>query len=125
MALHHKLCHTLGGSFNLPHAETHAVVLAYAMAFNLPAVPEAAQRLARALATDDPAAALYDLARRLGAPASLAALGVTQADLDRAAEIAMRAPYFNPRPLSQAAIRHLLQLAFDGARPDRASFEGF
>jgi maleylacetate reductase len=125
MALHHKLCHTLGGSFNLPHAETHAVVLAYAMAFNLPAVPEAAQRLARALATDDPAAALYDLARRLGAPASLAALGVTHADLDRAAEIAMRAPYFNPRPLSQVAIRHLLQLAFDGVRPDRASFEGF
>jgi maleylacetate reductase len=122
MALHHKLCHTLGGSFDLPHAETHAVVLPYAMAFNLPAAPQASERLARALGRDDPAAALYELARRLGAPASLAALGLKEADLDRAADIAMRAPYFNPRPLSERAIRHVLQLAFDGVRPDRESF---
>ncbi|HEY3597952.1 MAG TPA: maleylacetate reductase [Paraburkholderia sp.] len=124
MALHHKLCHTLGGSFNLPHAETHAVILPYAMAFNLAAAPQAAERLCRALDTDEPAAALYELGRQLGAPASLAALGLVEADLDRAAEIAMQAPYFNPRPLSYRAIRSLLQLAFDGVRPDRSSFDG-
>jgi alcohol dehydrogenase class IV len=39
MALHHKLCHTLGGSFDLPHAETHAVVLPHAVAYNSAAAP--------------------------------------------------------------------------------------
>ena len=34
MALHHKLCHTLGGTYNLPHAETHTVVLPHAAAYN-------------------------------------------------------------------------------------------
>ncbi len=37
MALHHKLCHTLGGSFNLPHAETHTVMLPHATAYTAPA----------------------------------------------------------------------------------------
>lgn len=124
MALHHKLCHTLGGSFNLPHAVTHAVILPYAMAFNLPAAPEAASRLSRALDTRDPAASLHDLARRLDAPESLAALGLARGDLDHAAEVAMRSPYFNPRPLSYDAIRSLLQMAFDGVRPDQRSFNG-
>jgi maleylacetate reductase len=123
MALHHKLCHTLGGVFNLPHAETHAVILPYAMAFNLPAAPEALQRLRRALDAADPASCLYELGRQLGAPASLKALGLKAADLDRAAEVAMRAPYWNPRPLSYEAVRRLLQFTFDGVCPDLASFE--
>jgi maleylacetate reductase len=125
MALHHKLCHTLGGSFNLPHAETHAVILPYSMAFNLPSTPDAASRLCRALDTHDPAASLFELGRQLGVPVSLAALGLASEDLDRAAEIAMLSPYFNPRPLSYVGIRRLLQLAFDGTRPDQSSFEGF
>jgi len=125
MALHHKLCHTLGGSFNLPHAETHSVILPYAMAFNLPAAPDASERLRRALGTPDPATCLYELGRQLGAPASLETLGLKAGDLDRAAEIAMRSPYWNPRPLSYAAIRRLLQLTFDGACPDLTSFDGF
>ncbi|MEM5460139.1 maleylacetate reductase [Paraburkholderia phytofirmans] len=124
MALHHKLCHTLGGTFNLPHAETHAVVLPYAMAFNLPAATEAAERLRRALDVPDPAAALYDLGRRLGAPSALRALGLAESDLDHAAEVAMRSPYFNPRPLSYGAIRRLLQMAFDGTAPNLHSFDG-
>ncbi len=41
MALHHKLCHTLGGSFNLPHAETHTIVLPHALAYNAAAAPQA------------------------------------------------------------------------------------
>ena len=36
--LHHKICHVLGGTFDLPHAETHAVVLPYVLAFNEPAI---------------------------------------------------------------------------------------
>ncbi len=49
MALHHKLCHTLGGSFNLPHAETHTIVLPHAVAYNAPAAEQAMVRLAKAL----------------------------------------------------------------------------
>jgi maleylacetate reductase len=122
MALHHKLCHTLGGMFNLPHAETHAVILPYAMAFNLPSAPDAAQRLCRALDTRDPASTLFDLGRALDTPVSLAELGVRETDLDQAAQAAMRAPYFNPRPLSIGGIRHLLQMAFEGVRPTTQSF---
>ncbi len=50
MGLHHKLCHTLGGLFDLPHAQTHALVLPYALAYNAPMIPDATARLRRAIA---------------------------------------------------------------------------
>lgn len=117
MALHHKLCHTLGGSFNLPHAETHTVVLPHAVAYNAAAAPEAMARVARALGADSAAAGLYDLAARLGAPVSLKALGLQEAELNRAADLAVQNPYYNPRPVARDGIRILLQDAFDGRRP--------
>lgn len=119
MGLHHKLCHTLGGSFNLPHAETHTVVLPHALAYNAPAAPEAMTRIARALGEPgaDAAVALQRRARAHGAPASLAALGLPASALDRAADLAVQTPYPNPRPLERAALRSLLQRAFDGAEP--------
>jgi alcohol dehydrogenase class IV len=122
MALHHKLCHTLGGSFNLPHAEVHTVVLPQAIAFNAAAAPQAMKRIVRALDTRASAAAgLFDLARDNGAPAALREIGMQAADLDRAADIAVGNPYWNPRPFGAAqrdAIRELLQRAYDGVRPD-------
>jgi maleylacetate reductase len=118
MALHHKLCHTLGGSFNLPHAEVHTVVLPHAIHYNSPAIPGALMRLGRALGTDRPATALYDLARANGAPYSLRELGMAAADLDRAADLAVQNPYWNPRPIERASIRELLQQAWDGLRPE-------
>jgi maleylacetate reductase len=117
MALHHKLCHTLGGSFNLPHAETHTVVLPHATAYTASAAPEAMSRIARALGAKSAAQGLYDLAASLGAPTSLAALGLRAADLDRAADIAVENPYYNPRPITREGIRALLQDAFEGKRP--------
>src|SRR5207245_447718 len=66
MALHHKLCHTLGGSFNLPHAETHAVILPHAVAYNAPAEPQAMSQIARALGRDDAAGGLFALAGEIG-----------------------------------------------------------
>jgi maleylacetate reductase len=117
MALHHKLCHTLGGSFNLPHAETHTVVLPHATAYTAPAAPEAMSRIARALRAQSAAEGLYDLAASLGAPTSLAALGLKAADLERAADIAVQNPYYNPRPITRERIRALLQDAFEGRRP--------
>jgi maleylacetate reductase len=118
MALHHKLCHTLGGAFNLPHAETHTIVLPHALAYNRDAVPAAMRRIADALGTDDPALHLYDLARLHGAPVALKDIGMRAEDLERALDLAMRNPYWNPRPLEQRALRSLLEDAFEGRRPE-------
>ncbi|MDY0747776.1 maleylacetate reductase [Paucibacter sp. R3-3] len=119
MALHHKLCHTLGGSFNLPHAATHTIVLPHALAYNADAAPQAMRRIARALKSDDAPRAVYDLAGKLGAPRSLKDLGMTLADIDKAAEIASANPYWNPRPIEREAIRTLLQNAFEGSPPQQ------
>jgi alcohol dehydrogenase class IV len=123
MGLHHKLCHTLGGTFNLPHAETHTVVLPHALAYNAHAAPEAMARIARALGRADggdplsAARALHALASKLGAPTSLRAIGMPADGLDRAADLAVQTPYPNPRALERRALRALLQRAFDGAPP--------
>jgi len=117
MALHHKLCHTLGGTYNLPHAETHTVVLPHAVVYNATAAPEAMSRVSRALGVRSTAEGLYDLAASLGAPTSLAALGMKEVDLDQAADIAVQNPYYNPRPITRDGIRALLQDAFEGRRP--------
>jgi maleylacetate reductase len=117
MALHHKLCHTLGGSFELPHAETHTVILPHAAAFNQIAAPKALERVARALGVDRAGVGLFDLAASLGVPTSLEAIGMSEADLDKAADIATSAPYWNPRPVDRGAIRRLLDDAYHGRRP--------
>src|SRR5579871_1645433 len=119
MALHHKLCHTLGGSFNLPHAEVHTVILPYAVAYNEPSAREPISRVARALGVRSAAQGLYDLAALLGAPLSLAALGMQEVHLDHAAAIAVQNPYYNPRAITREGIRALLQDAFEGRRPER------
>jgi len=117
MALHHKLCHTLGGTFNLPHAETHTIILPHAVAYNRTAAPQAMAAVQRALRTSDAAGGLYDLAASLGAPMTLEKLGLRASDLDRAADLAVAAPYPNPRPIERDAIRNLLDDAFYGRRP--------
>ncbi|SCK28907.1 maleylacetate reductase [Variovorax sp. HW608] len=117
MALHHKLCHTLGGSFNLPHAETHTIVLAHALAYNSAAAPEAMERTARALGTSDAADGIFNLASDLGAPIALRDIGMEEADLGRACDIALSNPYWNPRPLERAALMDLLGDAWTGKRP--------
>lgn len=117
MALHHKLCHTLGGSFNLPHAETHTIVLPHALAYNASAAPVAMLRIAHALKAPNAASGVYDLAKRLGAPLALRDIGMPESELDRAAEIALANPYWNPRPIEAHAIRDLLRNAWEGRRP--------
>ncbi|MEI9891142.1 MAG: maleylacetate reductase [Caulobacteraceae bacterium] len=117
MALHHKLCHTLGGSFDLPHAETHAVVLPHAAAYNAPAAAEAMARAARALGAPNAPQGLYDLAKRIGAPLALKDIGMKEDGLDRAADLATANPYWNPRPIDRAGVRALLDDAFFGRRP--------
>ena len=116
MSLHHKLCHTLGGSFDLPHAETHTAVLPHALAYNAPAIPAVIVRL-QALLGPDPAGALYDLAGAVGAERSLKALGMPENGIDTATERAFANPYWNPRPLERDAVRALIARAYAGERP--------
>jgi alcohol dehydrogenase class IV len=117
MALHHKLCHALGGSFDLPHAQTHAIVLPHALAYNAAAAPDAMARIARALGTVDAARGLFDLTGRLALPRALEELGMRQDAIDRAADIACSNPYWNPRPLERGAIRALIARAWAGDPP--------
>jgi len=117
MALHHKLCHTLGGSFNLPHAETHTAVLPHATAYNETADTEAMQRIASALGVDSAAPGLYYLGHKVNATMALRDFGLLESDLERAADLAVQKPYWNPRPIERDGIRDLLQRAWAGAPP--------
>jgi alcohol dehydrogenase class IV len=117
MALHHKLCHTLGGTFNLPHAETHAAVLPHALAYNASAAPQAMARIARAIGREDAASGLFELAGEIGVQRSLRELGMREQDIDRAAGIAVTNPYWNPRAVERGAIRGLIARAWAGTAP--------
>jgi maleylacetate reductase len=117
MALHHKLCHTLGGLFDLPHAETHAVILPHALAYNAPAVPEAVAKVAQALGVDDAPQGIFDLGRQVGAPCSLRELGMPAHGIDEATELALANPYWNPRPLDREGVRDLIARAWAGEGP--------
>lgn len=117
MSLHHKLCHVLGGTFGLPHAETHTVILPHAVAYNAAASPAAIDRVARALAADHAAQALFDLAVTNRGPGSLREIGMSYSNLDEAADAAVKSPYWSPRPVEREAIRQLLDDAYNGRRP--------
>lgn len=117
MALHHKLCHVLGGTFNLPHAPTHTVILPHAVAYNAPATAEAMSRVARALRADDAARGLFALSGQLDVPRSLRETGMKSEDIDRAADLAVQNPYWNPRPVLRDEIRALIARAWNGEPP--------
>ncbi|NJS37814.1 MAG: maleylacetate reductase [Rhodobacteraceae bacterium] len=117
MALHHKLAHVLGGSFGLPHAETHAVLLPHTTAYNEAAVDGLLDPIRDAFGHGTAAKGLWHFAKSCDAPLTLKSLGLTEADLDRATEIATRNPYANPRPVTRDGIRNLLQQAYDGNCP--------
>ena len=107
MALHHKLCHTLGGTFDLPHA----------LAYNAPAVQDAMARISRAIGAADAAQGLYDLAKRLNAKLALRDIGMPESGIDKAADLAVTNAYWNPCPLERNAIRDLIARAWAGEPP--------
>jgi maleylacetate reductase len=117
MSLHHKLCHTLGGSFDLPHAQTHAIMLPHSVAYNASAAARELRPLA-AFFGESIGSGLHEFARSLGAPLALKELGLQEAQLDHAADLAVKNPYWNPRPVERDAVRTLLQRAWEGARPE-------
>jgi maleylacetate reductase len=124
MGLHHKLCHVLGGTFELPHAQTHTVILPYALAFNAPAAPHAMAALSGALDAQDVPRALWEMAGRLGAPRSLAELGLKEDDLALAAAQVTGQPYANPRPVTADGVLGVLKAAYEGREPKSSPTQG-
>jgi len=117
IGLHHTICHVLGGSFDVPHAQAHAVVLPYVTAYHATVAPEALDRVARALDAMDAVEGLLELERELGVPTSLAELGLSAEHLESASERIARDAPPHPRRATRAEIRGLLERAYDGADP--------
>ncbi|KAF7195548.1 Maleylacetate reductase 1 [Pseudocercospora fuligena] len=122
MALHHKLCHTLGGSFNLPHAETHTIVLPHALAYNAPKIPDVMQKLADVLpeANGDAITGLNVLLSKLKVKRGLKEYGMREEDVDKAVDIAVSNPYWNPRAIEKDPLRETIRRCWAGedARAD-------
>jgi alcohol dehydrogenase class IV len=116
MALHHKLCHTLGGTFDLPHAETHTIILPHALAYNAPNISDEMRKLAKVLPDSDGDAirGLNILLTKLNVKRGLVDFGFRDTDIDRAADIAVSNPYYNPRKVEQQALRELIRRAYAG-----------
>ncbi|WP_250474179.1 maleylacetate reductase [Caballeronia sp. GAFFF1] len=117
MALHHKVCHVLGGTFDLPHADTHAIMLKHVVAYQAGAAPHAMRRIARALDADEAWTGLHALAARLHVPQSLAEIGMPHEGIGRAAERVLQETYANPRTPDYESIRAMLERAWRGAAP--------
>ncbi|MFD7004730.1 maleylacetate reductase [Rhodococcus jostii] len=117
MSVHHKLCHTLGGALDLPHAQTHAILLPHTIGFVEETEPTVLAPVAD-LFGGSAGRGLHDFAVEVGAPLRLSELGVTPEQLDRVADLALAAPYWSPRPLDRDSIRRLLQHAYDGTCPE-------
>ena len=116
-SLHHKLCHTFGGTFNTPHAETHAILLAHSVAYNAIAAAEGTARIAEVMGVKDAAMGIFELAQKLGAPVALSEIGVLESDLDKAAEVTTENAFDNPEPVNRDRVRALLQRAWEGLPP--------
>ena len=120
--LHHKICHVLGGAYDLPHAETHTIVLPHAVAFNEPAMPEIAARIAEALdfeGTESAATGLYELVEKIDAKTALEDIGMKEEHIDEVVpQILEAAPEDNPRPVDEEGVRSILEGAFAGRRPE-------
>jgi alcohol dehydrogenase class IV len=116
--MHHKICHVLGGMFNLPHAQTHSVVLPHVLAFNAPNAVDAANRIAAAFGSDTASAGLAQLRTAVDAPRALRDYGLTESDLPAAVEAILPVlPSNNPTPVTPENLAALLHAAWEGDDP--------
>ena len=117
MGLHHKLCHTLGGSFDLPHADTHAIILPHVITYNARSAAAQLLPICEMLGGSNAGLALHNFSKLLGAPMALRDLGLKEEDLDRATLLTTSQPYPNPHPITSSDIRALLGAAWEGNTP--------
>lgn len=128
IALHHKLAHAVGGTLNLPHAETHAIILPHSLAYNIVAMPgDMMDRLGESFrqgvegTAEGVVRGLNQLIHQLELPSGLQALGMKEADIDRVTDVALDTPYWNPRRVGRTVIREIIRRAWAGeeARADQ------
>ena len=122
MGIHHKICHVVGGNYDLPHAGVHSAVLSYAMAYNAEAAAPQLARAQRALLSagvdsPDPASGIWNLERAIGAPTDLAGIGLAEAAIAEAAAAVVAGQAINPRPITDQAVENLLRDAWEGVAP--------
>jgi maleylacetate reductase len=117
IAIHHKLCHVLGGHHGIPHGESNSVVLPYAVAYNEGAAPQAMEHIMKAMGTTSASGGIYDFASEINVPKSLKELGMKESDLDIAAEETVKTTPYNPKPVDIKSVREMLQQAYEGVRP--------
>lgn len=115
--LHHRICHTLGGSYNTSHADTHAIILAHTVAFNEEAVPDATAVVADALGAEDAAVGIYTLLNSVSKKTKLSDLGIGESDLDAIANQVVEKEVANPKPVSETDVRKILDDAYFGRSP--------
>jgi len=116
--LHHKICHVLGGAYDLPHAQTHAIVLPHVLAFNAPGAPDLENRIATAFGSDSAVTGLGALYAELHAPTALRDYGLTLNNIPEAVELILPViPPSNPRPVTADDLSTLLRAAHDGNPP--------
>jgi maleylacetate reductase len=118
MGIHHKICHVLGGAYNLPHGDVHAALLPYAAAYNRAAAPAAMRRIADALDVDDAPRGLWALGQAIGAPTNLAQVGFDPADSGDVARAVAAATFPNPTAVTDSSVRQLLEAAAAGEPPN-------
>ena len=116
--LHHRICHTLGGSYNTSHADTHAIILAHTVAFNASAVPQATAVVADALGADNAASGIFALLNKVSNKTRLSQLGIQETDLDTIAKLVVEKDIVNPRPVTEQSVRSILDSAFFGRLPN-------
>jgi maleylacetate reductase len=116
--MHHKICHVLGGTWNMPHAQTHAAVLPYVLAFNAEAAPEAEQRIAAAFGAESAVKGLNRLRDTLDAPRALKDYGFAEEDIPEAVDLILPViPASNPRTATTENLTGLLHAAYAGTTP--------
>ncbi|NMF31792.1 maleylacetate reductase [Corynebacterium ammoniagenes] len=116
--LHHKICHVLGGTFDLPHAQTHATVLPYVLAFNAPKAPDAEARMAAAFGAENALEGLQNLRKQVDAPQKLSDYGFASEGIPEAVEVILeKVPANNPRDVTAANMTALLTAALHGDNP--------
>ncbi|MBT2548848.1 maleylacetate reductase [Arthrobacter sp. ISL-65] len=116
--MHHKICHVLGGAYNMPHAQTHATVLPHVLAFNAPYAPDAESRIAGAFGTPRALDGLNALRETLNAPKALKDYGLAEESIPEATRLILPAiPALNPRKVTSENLQELLRDAYSGTTP--------
>ncbi|KVD46828.1 maleylacetate reductase [Burkholderia sp. ABCPW 11] len=121
MGLHHEMCRVLGGLYDLPHAQIHAIVLPHVLEFNSRAAPTAMSRLSHALNASDSVGRILELQRACSVPVALRDIGMPREGIERAVEQLMANPCANPRSLGADAVTMLLERAWAGSRIQRSA----